>query len=67
MTPCPRWTRLSFATSLKTVKMGSSGTCCPSSGMGAERVVEICAGDGIECCSANLIVNHGWQALSVRR
>ncbi len=32
-------------------------------GDGSKRVVEICAGDGIECCSANLIVNHGWQAL----
>jgi hypothetical protein len=32
-------------------------------GDGSKRVVEICAGDGIECCSANLVVNHGWQAL----
>src|SRR5262245_30893532 len=29
------------------------------------RVVEICAGDGIECNAANLIVNHGWQGLLV--
>lgn len=27
------------------------------------RVVEICAGDGIECNAANLLVNHGWQGL----
>jgi hypothetical protein len=27
------------------------------------RVVEICAGDGIECNAANLIVNHGWLGL----
>jgi hypothetical protein len=27
------------------------------------KVVEICAGNGIECNAANLIVNHGWQAL----
>ena len=27
--------------------------------------MEICAGDGIECCSANLIVNHAWHALLV--
>ena len=27
------------------------------------RAVEICAGDGIECNAANLIVNHGWQGL----
>jgi hypothetical protein len=25
--------------------------------------VEICAGNGIECNSANLVVNHGWWAL----
>jgi hypothetical protein len=28
-----------------------------------KRVVEICAGDGIECNSANLIINHGWCGL----
>jgi hypothetical protein len=27
------------------------------------KVVEICAGDGIECNAANLIINHGWQGL----
>lgn len=27
------------------------------------RAVEICAGDGIECNAANLIVNHGWRGL----
>ncbi len=27
--------------------------------------VEICAGDGIECNTANLIINHGWSALLV--
>ncbi len=29
------------------------------------RCVEICAGDGIECNSANLINNHGWDALLI--
>jgi hypothetical protein len=29
------------------------------------RVVEICAGDGIECNAANLIINHGWQGLLI--
>ena len=28
-----------------------------------KRVVEICAGDGITCMAANLIVNHGWEGL----
>lgn len=32
-------------------------------GMGGRRAVEICAGDGIQCNTANLIVNHGWNAL----
>ena len=27
--------------------------------------VEICAGNGVECNSANLIINHGWSALLV--
>jgi hypothetical protein len=27
--------------------------------------VEICAGNGVECNSANLIINHGWTALLV--
>jgi len=28
-----------------------------------KRVVEICAGNGIECMAANLIINHGWNGL----
>lgn len=34
-------------------------------GMGHRRAVEICAGDAIECNSANLVVHHGWDALLV--
>jgi hypothetical protein len=30
-----------------------------------KRVVEICAGNGIECNAANLIVNHGWLGLLI--
>lgn len=35
--------------------------------LGASRkfCVEICAGDGTECNTANLILNHGWHALLV--
>jgi hypothetical protein len=29
------------------------------------RAVEICAGNGIECNAANLIINHGWQGLLI--
>lgn len=32
-------------------------------GHGGRRAVEICAGDGIECNSANLMINHGWTGL----
>jgi len=28
-----------------------------------KKVVELCVGDGIQCNAANLIVNHGWDAL----
>ena len=28
-----------------------------------KRAVEICAGDGIQCNIANLVINHGWQGL----
>jgi hypothetical protein len=29
------------------------------------KVVEMCAGNGIECNAANLLVNHGWQGLLI--
>jgi hypothetical protein len=32
-------------------------------GLTNRKVVEICAGDGIECNAANLIVNHGFEGL----
>ena len=32
-------------------------------GHGGRRAVEIGAGDGIECNTANLVINHGWSAL----
>ena len=34
-------------------------------GTSNKKVVEICAGDGVECNAANLIVNHGWHGLLV--
>ena len=34
-------------------------------GHGSRTSAEICAGDGIECCTANLIVNHSWFGLLV--
>jgi hypothetical protein len=32
-------------------------------GMTNRKVVEICAGDGLECNAANLLINHGWSGL----
>ena len=29
------------------------------------KAVEVCAGDGIECNVANLIINHGWRGLLI--
>ena len=34
-------------------------------GVTNRRVVEICAGDGVECNAANLIINHGWRGLLI--
>lgn len=34
-------------------------------GTSTKLCVEICAGDGIECNTANLILNHGWHSLLV--
>lgn len=34
-------------------------------GAPSRRAVEICAGDGLECNAANLVLNHGWDALLV--
>ena len=34
-------------------------------GTPTKRCVEICAGEGLECNSANLIINHGWRGLLV--
>jgi hypothetical protein len=32
-------------------------------GAGGRRALEICAGEGRECNTANLIINHGWEGL----
>src|SRR6476646_5195509 len=34
-------------------------------GATSRKAVEICAGNGIECNTANLLVNHGWRGLLV--
>lgn len=34
-------------------------------GTASKKSVEICAGDGMECNTANLIINHGWHGLLV--
>ncbi len=32
-------------------------------GTSNKKCIEICAGDGLQCNTANLIINHGWQGL----
>jgi hypothetical protein len=32
-------------------------------GMGGRKVIEMCAGDGVQCNATNLIINHGWAGL----
>jgi hypothetical protein len=34
-------------------------------GTTSRKSIELCAGDGIECNTANLIINHGWEGLLV--
>src|SRR5450759_1535047 len=34
-------------------------------GTASRRAIEICAGDGVQCNAANLVVNHGWDALLI--
>lgn len=34
-------------------------------GSESKKSVEICAGNGMECNTANLIINHGWHGLLV--
>ena len=34
-------------------------------GTNSKVVAEVCAGNGIECCSTNLIINHGWHGVLI--
>ncbi len=34
-------------------------------GVEHKRAIEICAGSGIECNTANLVIHHGWESLMV--
>jgi hypothetical protein len=34
-------------------------------GAPTKKCIELCAGDGVQCNTANLIVNHGWRGLLV--
>src|SRR5262249_19085178 len=34
-------------------------------GTTSRRVVEICAGNGLECNAGNLLITHGWRGLLV--
>jgi hypothetical protein len=45
--------------------MASCFTSLRLAGTTDRRCLELCAGDGLECNTANLILNHGWQATLV--
>jgi hypothetical protein len=61
--PLPSWADVEFRAFSQAGEDGLLLFVFALIGMGERRCVEICAGDGIECNTANLIVNHGWNGL----
>lgn len=63
--PLPSFDDVQFRASSQTGEDGLLLFIFSLIGTTNKRCVEICAGDGIECNTANLIINHGWQGLLV--
>lgn len=61
--PLPPFNEAGFKISSQTDEDGLLLFLFSVIGAKTKTAVEICAGDGIECNSANLIINHGWHAL----
>jgi hypothetical protein len=61
----PRWEDAGFKVFSQTDEDGLLLYAFALIGTHNKTAVEICAGNGIECNSANLIINHGWNALLV--
>lgn len=63
--PLPAFDTVGFRTFSQTNEDGILLYIFALIGTANKHCVEICAGDGIECNSANLIINHGWTGLLV--
>ncbi len=61
--PLPSFDDVGFRTYSQTDEDGILLFIFSLIGMGKRKAVEICASNGIECNSANLIVNHAWRGL----
>ena len=61
--PLPRFEDIEFRVSSQNGEDGILLLIFAILGTTNKRAVEICAGDGIVCNTANLIVNHGWSGL----
>lgn len=64
-TPLPRFDEVEFSSYSQNGEDGILLLIFTVIGTTNKRAVEICAGDGVECNSANLVINHGWDALLV--
>lgn len=63
--PLPRLDEIGFQCHSQTDEDGILLFLFSVLGIGRKLSVEICAADGIECNTANLILNHGWHGLLV--
>jgi hypothetical protein len=63
--PLPGFDQVAFRTFSQTQEDGILWFLFSILGTTNRRCLEICAGDGIECNTANLIINHGWRGLLV--
>src|SRR5437867_2521304 len=63
--PLPRFQDVGFHAFSQTDEDGYLLYIFSLIGAGDKRAVEIGAGEGTECNTANLIINHGWRALLV--
>jgi hypothetical protein len=63
--PLPRLSEVGFQAYSQTDEDGILLFLFTVLGTTAKKCVEICAGNGAECNTANLIINHGWQGFLV--
>lgn len=63
--PLPDFRDIGFRANSQTDEDGILLYIFSLSGTTNRKVVEICAGNGIECNSANLVIRHGWNGLLV--